>query len=348
MSPFRSIRGALVAIVAVCIMMTACIVGLKLYSSGLQQQLDTEIAELSNRREAAASAARAISRAAIGLGLLGNDIELAERRQCMQFSDVAMAQFLNSIKSIRSFIGSLADDQRESFRTSLRLIEQSRGEIRGELSKKNPDVPVFAFHAIRAAAHIAKVSGLMAAIDEQASFKLQRAIRAARDTSRQSDRWFIGVLIAWCVIFVLSLSFIYVRLVLRPLRSTAASVLKLAGGDIDAEPDGIARRDEIGWIQDSLVTLRESMRERRALAREKDAFLNELNHRQKIVDGAINNFNDGIRRLAERNRDRIATMSESTLQIDESTKDADSQAASVSGFARKTEVNVMRAQRCLM
>ncbi len=87
---------------------------------------------------------------------------------------------------------------------------------------------------------------------------------------------------------------IVVGMVTRPLQAITSAMLKVAGGDAQAEVPALGRKDEVGDLAGALETFKSNLVESRRLAAEQEAERAAKERRANVVAGAVAEFEQQI------------------------------------------------------
>jgi len=137
---------------------------------------------------------------------------------------------------------------------------------------------MFMAGAGRTFTEIAKLTDKM--IADSKELRDSEIARSNSELDRQSIMLMAAILIATAIGSIFS--FIVARAIARPIVTIASAIRRLAGSDLDMDIPGANQRDEVGIIANSVVAMREALREKARADAEKVRLDAETASRQEL------------------------------------------------------------------
>jgi methyl-accepting chemotaxis protein len=146
---------------------------------------------------------------------------------------------------------------------------------------------------------------------------------------------FLGLLTAFAL-----LAWIAIGLVSRPITAMTALMTRLAGGDLEFEVAGDARRDEVGALARALEVFKKSAIAARRIEADQRAEQSRKEQRQKIVEDQIASFDRRVSEMLKSLASAATEMQATSQTLSETASQTNEQAAAVTAAAEEASANV--------
>lgn len=187
---------------------------------------------------------------------------------------------------------------------------------------------------------ITKKINLMKQVEDNIANKLQMQAKAIRDDAQAAFMFFL-TLLGVLLVVIITLVFLTVRSITKPLNILTSTAINIAEGDLNSVVTVIYKRDEIGQMARAVQVFKDGAMRVQAMTAEQDSARNLAKHdRAMLMNTMADNFHKNVGGVVQMVSSASTEMQASAGSLSATAEETNAQSSAVATVANETANHV--------